>query len=163
MLNILTEHNVTHAFVLGGIFLGAILSILIIGYLWTWIWAYLDDGDSKIKNPAFALFKGVTGFYPVMMYTCVWGFVRNKAYDGRDESRAERDGIRVYDDCLVALGVPMLIFVSPILTLLAVAFYPVTLTIFSLYAVLFVSRSVRRLTKKFTSHTIDPNAHKEEV
>ena len=91
------------------------------------------------------------------------GYTRNKEYDGSKKGRAESDGIKVYNDFLIDLGIPTLILVLPILALLAVALYPVTLTIFSLYTVLFVSRSVRRLTKKFTKHTIDPNAHKEEI
>lgn len=166
MLNILTEHNVAHALVLGGIFLGVILSILVIGYLWTWIWAYLDDGDSNIKNPAFALFKGVAGFYPVRGgYGSGYldGYVRNKECDGYHKHDAQVEGIKVYTEELIQMGVPVLIFLLPILTLLAVTFYPVPLTIFTLYSIMFVARSGRRLSKKFTSHTIDPNAHKEEI
>ena len=161
MLNILTEHHVGLAFILGVIFLGVILAILLLGYLWTFAWAYLDDGDSKIKNPAFALFKSVTGFYPVKTWGDTWGFVRNKEYDGRKKAHAQEAGIKVYDDFLISFGIPVLIAASPLITLLAVAFYPVTLTIFTLYSVMFVARSVRRLAKRFTKHTTDPNAHKK--
>lgn len=165
MLNILTEHNVGLALALGGVFLGAILSILIIGYLWTFAWAYLDDGESNIKNPVFALFKRITGFYPVTWCSSggTFGYVRSKEHEGQDFASARTQGVRVYDGFLMCITVPAIIFLLPLLTLLAVAFYPVTLTIFTLYTLMFVARSGRRLSKKFTSHTIDPNAHKEEI
>lgn len=164
MLNILTEDNVGLAFILGAVLLGGFIVSLILGWAWTWAWFYLDDGEKKISNPVVAF---IIKNQPTLYYLRGAGsrnYTTNKAYEGKSWMHVPSEYCThtSWDQWGRFWKLGFLLGISPIFTLLAVAFYPVTLTIFTLYSLMFVARSARRLSKKFTSHTVDLNAHKKE-
>lgn len=178
MLNILTQQTSGYAFGLGASLVGLVLVLVVLGFLFSLAHQFVYDEDKLGPNPALKLFlKDQVKFYPIIWGegfnrpNKIWKYVKEKEYANKTyeevkketpityyEHEVVRINQRRYNNFWACLG---LMFFAPFTALVALEIYPVVLFVGTVTALLHLARFTVRLKKKFTSHTIDPNAHKE--
>lgn len=177
MLNILTEQSSGYAFGLGASLVGLVLVLVGLGFLFSLAHQFVNDEDKRGPNPALKMFtKDLVKFYPI-----IWGEdmtnphkVWKYSMDKKDEDKTwketrdtatlyyEYEADRINKQCYTKFwAILAIMFIGPFITLVALEVYPVVLFVGTITALLHLARFSVRLSKKFTSHTIDPNAHKE--
>lgn len=130
-------------------FLLAILWLLILaGFrLWQHIWNWINDGDGSL-NP-----------HPVVHWLMLKrGYTRDRKSACYPYQR--NDGKDIADGSSAIWGGAWLAFLMPLIVALSVRFYPVTLTVMTLYLLARLARFARRHKKLFDKHLKDPEAHK---
>lgn len=142
------EHEAITPFVVAG-GLGVILALgwiaaNILGRIWSWCWAWIDDSEAPPVGPINKFMMGLMGFElknSVFMY-------HHKDDEGRSDGHA-------------GFFIPLLIlFLAPVLMTLSFFLYPLTLSIFGLYLTARLARFARRHKKLFDEHVKDQKAHK---
>lgn len=131
--------------ILGGLYLAGFLVSLIVQLMWAWI----DDGEYTTNwwfNKTAAIFgnerNDKRGYYSYLF--------RNK------KTGTGTDGFPAILACFFTL------FLGPVICLVLFIHIQFTATIALIFACTIGARYVRRLSKKFGVHVIDPNAHKVE-
>ena len=177
MLNILTQQTSAHAFILGASLVGLALVLVVLGFLFSLAHQFVHDKDKRGPNPVLKPFsKDLVKFYPIIWGedmthpNKVWKYVKGEEHKdmnfhsiGNDVTTYHKSEVRDinrqhYSKFLAILGI---MFFAPFIILVALEIYPVVLFVITVTALLHLARFVVRLTKKLTSHTVDPNAHKE--
>lgn len=153
------EHEIINAFPIAG-GLGVILAIgwiasLLLCQLWNWVWAWIDDAKPSSHNPLVA---------KVMQWM---GYEKD---DGVYSYKKAKETVQLtystytsysHSDGEKGFFLPLLIlFTGPIIILLAIAIYPVTIGIATAFALARLARFARRHKKLFDKHIKDPEAHK---
>lgn len=172
MLNILTQQTSAYAFGLGASLVGLILVLVVLGFVYSLAHQFVHDEDKCGPNPALKMFaKDLVKFYPIMWLDDREGickYVKEKEHAGKNftevagvvttyyASEVRDINRQCYSKFWAILGI---IFFAPFTILVALEVYPVVLFVGTVTALLHLTRFTVRLTKKFTSHTIDPEAH----
>lgn len=154
--------------------LGIIGVLLVLGSIYACVMKWADDNEKDYNNPAWSLILKMHGRYRIKDVPITidfdqkyWkGSSHSKAYEGCSCKNLARNDVEDIGACVngdLCLKVLFIVFVVPIVILFALWIYPVTLTALTLLALAHLLRFCKRLSKKFTKHTVDPDAHKEEA
>lgn len=146
--------------------------LLILGLIYLCVMEWADDNEKEYNNPMWSLILKIFGLYRIKNvphsdgygtdYTD--GFTSNKKYEGcsyKDLPVSTGEKIITYHDGDLVASMFAVVFICPLALLVALWIYPVTLTCLTLLALAHLLRFCKRLAKKFTKHTVDPNAHKK--
>lgn len=117
-------------------------ALYLLSWVWAWSWAWIDDSKAPRANPLIG----------AVMRSMGWGdgdwlYIYKKQGKGSD-------GERAFFFPLISL------LFGPLLAVLAVKLYAVTLTFVTLYLLARLARFARRHKKLFDKHIADPDAHK---
>lgn len=156
--------------------LAVISVLLVLGSIYACVMEWADDNEKDYNNPMWSFLLKMTSLYRINdifvdeaggLEHYKYGLTTNKKYEGHsyaDLSAPERSKAEtVLPYGAFVFGLILLVFVGPLAILVMLWIYPVTLTCLTLLALAHLLRFCKRLSKKFTKHTVDPNAHKEEV
>jgi len=113
----------------------------ILGCVWDWTWAWIDDSRDKATNPF------IRGVAKIMGYK----------YRGRGYSNAfyhDKDDVASDGAVMFFLPAVLLIFIP-----FAVLMYEITLAVVSAIALAHLARYARRHKKVFDKHVEDKDAH----
>ena len=175
------------AFMLGCIFIGLLVLAYILSWACQWAWAWIDDKkeiDRNFVSRKLSIKKLVKGkntdyIYPVYAAydedSLEKAIRRNDAYaysNRKEDENKSTDGISSYKfdfditrDHEVSESIEIYAFIVagffPMVALIMVKLYPLTLTLGTLSLVAALARFARRNHKIFIEHTKDLEAHKK--
>ena len=133
------------AFALGLLLSVGWLALYLLSWGWARTWAWIDDSEAPKNNPLLQMIMFRTGW---KASTNRWS---SCAYEKGNESSS---GAEAFFFPLVIL------FLGPMLAVIAFKLYPVTLAALTLYLIARLARFARRHKKLFDKHIKDPDAHK---
>lgn len=117
-------------------------ALYLLSWVWAWTWAWIDDSKAPRANPMIRF----------VMQRMGWG-EGDWLYAYKRGGRGS-DGERGFFLPLLALTF------GPMLAVLAVTIYPVTLAALTFFLLARLARFARRHKKLFDKHIKDPDAHK---
>lgn len=133
------------AFAIGLLLSVGWVALYFLSWGWARTWAWIDDTEAPKNNP---MIKSI-------MFRMGWVESTNKWTSfSYEKGKGSSDGAEAFFWPLI------IVFLGPMLAVIAFKLYPVTLTAVTLYLLARLARFARRHKKLFDKHINDPAAHK---